>query len=453
MVRFVVAGAIVAGALFASKVVGIEELAVGPLCVLAAALFLCNVMTHIAIRPYRHGHESVEGAGEFLERILHFSVATDFILLTVALWLVGGTFSPFKAFFIFNVIIASVLLSPRAAFAHAFFAYCLLTALVISTWQEWVPAYYPRGAVATGTSLSGDYVFTVLMVQGLLIMLTALLTTHLMHVLRESTRKLVKSNQALARMSQLRQDFLQIALHNLRSPVGAVSMHVSNLANGYGGPLTESQQQWINRSQARLRDLTKFLHDLESLVALEAGELEQQTEKVDINAVVTALIEDNQDLLDSSRHILTLEKASGATEVMGIPRLIREALSNFVTNAIKYTPPGGNVTIRVKSEPSIVRVEVEDNGIGIHKKDQQRIFHEFVRIRRSDTPLGEVEGSGLGLYIVQRIATMHGATVEVQSEENEGSTFSITFPSTMESETSTGESAGAMLEYKGQKDA
>lgn len=446
LVRFVVAFAIVLGAPFASAVVGIEDLAVGSLCLLAAALFLCNLVTYVAIRPYRHSRESAEGARVFLERVLHFSVATDFIGLTVALWLVGGPFSPFKAFFIFNVIIASVLLSRRAAFTHALVAFTLLAALVISTWQGWIPGHYPRGAVAEGTSLSGQYVFTVLMVQGLLIMLTALLTTHLMSVLRDNTQKLVESNLALARMSQLRQDFLHIALHNLRSPVGVASMHLSNLANGYGGPLTESQQDWIGRSQSRLHELTKFLHDLECLAALETGELEQQAEMADIGAIVTELVEDNRDLVERSGHTLAVEAPADRAEVKGIPRLIREALANYLTNAIKYTPDGGRIRIRVLDAAGFVRVEVEDNGIGIAEKDQKRLFCEFVRIPRADTPLGEVAGSGLGLYIVQRIAEMHGASIGIQSREGEGSTFSIAFPKSGQLDSSPAAPLGTIME-------
>lgn len=427
VVRFVVSGAIVAGALFASKVLGIEDLPTVGLCLVAAALFLCNAATCLAICPYRHTRESAEAARPFLERVLHFSVATDFIGLTAALWLVGGPFSPFKAFFIFNVIIASVLLSRRAAFAHATLAFLLLAALVLGTWQGWIPAHHPRGAVASGAALSGTYAFTVLAVQGLLIMLTALLTTHLMRALNHSTERLVESNHKLEYVSQLRRDFLQMALHNLRSPVGAASMHMSNLVHGYGGELTDTQREWVNRSRSRLDELTRFLHDLEYLSALETEDLVRHAGFVDIGAIAAELAEENQDLADKAGHTLTVEKPEGPIEVEGVSRLIREALANYVTNAIKYTPRGGQIRIRVLDGAETVRVEVQDNGIGIGAEDQKRLFRELVRIPRSGTSLGEVAGSGLGLHIVQRIAEMHGAKIGVDSREGEGSTFWIAF--------------------------
>ncbi|MCF6286541.1 MAG: HAMP domain-containing histidine kinase, partial [Candidatus Hydrogenedentes bacterium] len=427
LIRFLVAALIVLGSMFAAWVVEIDDLDVTALSLLALALFCCNTVTWLAIRPCRYKRDHTESVGIFLERVLHLTVAADFVGLTVALWLVGGAFSPFKAFFIFNVIIASVLLSRRAAFAHALLAYVLLAGLVIGTWQAWIPGHYPQGAVEGG-ELSGAFVFTVLTVQGLLILLTVLLMTYLMGVLRRSVRQLIASNQELAHLSQLRQDFLHIALHNLRSPVGAVSMHISNLANGYGGPLTEAQQEWKARSQYRLEELTRFLHDLECLTALEAGGLEQHATLVDIGEIVEELIDKNRDLVVAAGHTLTLEKEGDLPPVRGIARLIREALVNYLTNAIKYTPKGGRITVRVLRVDGAVRVEVEDSGIGVAEADQDRLFCELVRIPYDNTVLGDVAGSGLGLFIVKRIAEIHGAQIGVRSRVGEGSTFFIAFP-------------------------
>lgn len=428
LARFAVAAAMVFGAFFARNAVGIEQLDVGALCVLAAVLCGYNAAVYLVLRPYHRDDESAEVARVFLERVLHFSVAADFIGLTVALWLVGGPYSPFQAFFIFHVIIASVLLSRRAAFAHASVAFALLSGLVIGTWFGWIPGRYPEGAVAACADLTGQYVLTVLTVQGLLIMLTAYLTTHLVHVLRLYTERLVETNQKLERVSRLRRDFLHIALHNLRSPVGVVSMHMSNLAHGYGGPLTADQQHWVERSQARLHELSRFLNDLEYLAALEADELDHQMEPVDLGALAAELVEENRDLAEKSGHTLRIETGDGALAVSGIARLIREAIANYITNAIKYTPRGGEISVRVLERGQTACVEVEDTGIGIAPADQGQLFHEMVRIAHGNAEIGDVAGSGLGLYIVQRIAEMHGAKIGVRSQVGAGSTFFLCFP-------------------------
>jgi len=267
-----------------------------------------------------------------------------------------------------------------------------------------------------------------------------------MRVLRANTQALVEANEKLARVSQLRRDFLQLALHNLRSPVGAVSMHLSNLANGYGGPLGEEQRAWVSRSQCRLHDLTRFLHDLECLAALETGSLEHQAERVDIGPLAEELAEENRDLADQAGHTLAVDDGGGDTTVLGVPRLIREAIANYLTNAIKYTPRGGHIRLRVVDDGPRVRVEVEDTGIGIAGADLERLFHEFVRIPTAASALGPVSGSGLGLYIVRHIAEMHGAAVGVTSREGAGSIFSIAFPKAGPAETIPGEPRHAVVD-------
>jgi len=428
LIRFLVVGAIVVGAFFAPVVVGIQDLDVAGLVSLAAVLGGCNVITFLVVRPYHRNADRAAEARRFLEGVLHVTIFIDFICLTVAIWLVGGPQSPFQAFFIFHVIIASVLLSTRAAYIHTGIGYVLLTALVVGTWRGWIPPHYPRGAVPCGGILEGRYILTLLVVQGMLFALTALLLTHLMNLLRTDEAELVDANEELSRLSEMRRDFLHIAMHNLRSPVGAVSMMLSNMTSGYGGTLSEQHRQWVDRSQQRLEELSRFIHDLQFLSATEAGALEEHAEPVDMRDLLGRLVEENQDLARAREHVMTFESDDEAASVAGIPRLLREALVNLITNAITYTPEGGRITVRVQKRDQRVRVEVEDNGIGIALEDQGRLFQEFVRVQRDDAPTTKAPGSGLGLSIVRRIVEAHGGRVQIISELDKGSTFVVELP-------------------------
>ena len=119
LIRFAVCGALVAGPFVGRYAVGIDGLSIAPFASLATLLFVFNVITFLLIRPYRHQPERARGARRFLIVLLHFSITTDYLCLTLALWNVGGPRSPFQAFFIFHVIVASILLSPRSAMAYA----------------------------------------------------------------------------------------------------------------------------------------------------------------------------------------------------------------------------------------------------------------------------------------------------------------------------------------------
>ena len=276
--------------------------------------------------------------------------------------------------------------------------------------------------------LGGRYVLTVLVVQGMLFALTALLMTRLMKWLRSGERRLMETNRELDRLSQQRRDFLQIALHNLRSPVGAVSMHLNNLSSGHGGELTDQQHAWIERCRERIDELNAFLKDLESLSAVEAGALDKHVQRVELKPLLRGLVDENQDLAQAHDLALRLDITNGVAPVQGIPRLIREAVVNLITNAIKYSLDGGDIVVRAVERGDFVRVEVHDQGVGISEEDQQRLFQEFVRVHKKDPKLADVPGSGLGLFLVRQIVEAHGGRVDLESAPGQGSTFAIDLP-------------------------
>ena len=140
------------------------------------------------------------------------------------------------------------------------------------------------------------------------------------------------------------------------------------------------------------------------------------------------IVAENQDLAEQQGHELTLDVQPPLPHVFGVPLLLREAAVNYVTNAVKYTPPGGHIVVRARSVPPMVRIEVEDDGVGISDEDQRRLFGEFVRLRHKDSSVAKAKGSGLGLTIVRHVAEAHGGRIGVVSEPGRGSTFFLELP-------------------------
>jgi signal transduction histidine kinase len=428
LVRFVVGIIIVVGACFAKWMVGIADLRVDALSVLALILLACNSVSFLISRSYRGQPHRAHARRNLILTVLNSTIAIDFIILAVALWLVGGVQSPFKAFFIFNVIIASVLLSARAAYAHAFFGYLLLILVVLLPWFGWVPTVSPEGAVPSTEAMDGRFVLTVLSVQGVLIGCTAMLVTYLMRLLHAREERLVHTNCRLEDLSRQRRDFLHIALHNLRSPIGAVGMHLNNLQAGHGGALNPEQQQWVDRCVTRTGALTSFLNDLESLASLEFSNLEDQIQRVDVSKILEDLVEENQDLALEAKQRLRLEIDGALPPIKGIERLVHEAVINYVTNAIKYSLAEGEIVVRAARRENCIRIEVQDQGIGVPEEEQQVLFREFVRAHKKRPDAAHIAGSGLGLFIVAEIARFHRGRVDMRSVEGSGSTFAIEFP-------------------------
>ena len=427
MVRFVVAGGIVVSAWGAKHLVGIDGLDVPSLVVLASFLALFNLGTVGAIR--RCAETEPECPYErMLHGLMHLTISVDFVFLTVALWIVGGTNSPFKAFYLIHVFLAAILLSPRAAMAHALFGYVLLSGLVLAEYSGWVPARYPIGAVNTSVPMDGRFAVTVVVVQGFLMGLTVFLATGLAQLLRQGEQRLRAANAELTQLSTLRRDFLHITIHDLKAPANAAAMLLQNLTAGLGGPLTEQQEAWLERCQIRLRELSALLRDFEILTMLDAETIRKQAQPIDPAALIRALVEENEDLAHARGHHIEAVADGALPSVYGIERLVREAVANLITNAVKYTPEGGRIAVAAASNGRRVYVQVSDTGVGISAENQQRLFQEFVRIGSDVRRAGGVPGTGLGLSIVRRIVDLHGGRVGVRSEPGQGSMFVIELP-------------------------
>ena len=443
LARFAVALGIIAGALFARWVMGMAELDVTGLIILAVILFVYNIGIFVHARRFRD-QPTTEDSRPVLVGLMNGCIAIDFVFLTVALWMVGGAQSPFKAFYILHVIIAAVLLPRRMAYAHATLGYLLFALLALAEWRQWIPIRFPEGAVASPQAINGRFLITILGVQGLLLAITVFLLTRLTRRLREGEREMRQAQIELERFSDMQRNFLRIAMHDAKSPVsGAISL-LYNMQAELLGPLTDPQRQTTDRILERLQSVLSLFRDFEVLSALDSVSPEMQGTPVDMGRMVSEIIKAHSDQAGVHGHTLTADIADDLPPVQGIETLLRESVVNLVTNAIKYTPDGGRIAIRAQSvngerdgatrgqngeaPPRRVRIEVEDNGIGISPEDQEKLFKEFVRIRRQDRPLRDQGGSGLGLSNVRRIIELHNGQFGVRSAQNQGSLFFLELP-------------------------
>ena len=426
-IRFLVAAGIGVGALAGRYLLKIEALEVGGLLQLAALLATFNVAIFVFAYRYRGLERRLPVYGRLMG-ITHLSIGVDFLFLTAALWFVGGAKSPFQAFYLLHVVLAAVLLSPRAAYAHALFGYALFSGLVLGEWFGVIPTRFPVGLVNSASPFDIRFVMTVLGVQGMLMMLAVYLVSGLTDLLRRGEQQLRATNNQLEQMGKLQRDFLHIALHDLKAPVNAATMLLESMTTLPDAQLTPGQTQCVDRARKRLGEAVDFLHDFSVLAALDIARLKKQAKEIDIAALIRQVVAENEDTIRAHEHTLTIDAPEDLPRIFAIERLIHEAVANLVTNADKYTPSHGSIVVRARQAGAKLRIEVEDNGIGIALDDQKRLFQEFARIKRRDTPLGDVAGSGLGLSIVRRVIEAHGGTVGLVSELDKGSTFFIEMP-------------------------
>ncbi|MBM4062005.1 MAG: HAMP domain-containing histidine kinase [Planctomycetes bacterium] len=422
LVRLMVAGAI---ALLARLGEGdlLDPRAGGFLQVLALVIAAYDLAAFVLLRRYRLPEHSAE-ANALLQNTMWALVGLDYFALTAFVWVTGGSGSPLLPFYVTHAVLSQMLLSPRRGLTCVALAFVLVTALVVVEWSGAVPVFQALACPDAPHLDSLRSVLVVVAANAMLLGLTSFFVLDLSTRLRNREVQLHGVIAEATRLSELRKDFLRIAMHNLQSPIGAMTMQLENLRAGRNGPLTEPQVESVRRCLARVQGLSRFLKDLQMLALLDNKAIAAQHADVDIGPMLVALVEEYQDVAEARGVQLTADLPGQVPMVRGVERLLREAVVNFVTNAIKFTPGGGHVHVRAERHGDLLRIAVEDDGIGIAPEDQARLFQEFVRLGRQDPKTG----SGLGLSIARRVAEAHGGRTRVWSEKGVGSIFTIELP-------------------------
>lgn len=224
------------------------------------------------------------------------------------------------------------------------------------------------------------------------------------------------------RLDQVRTDFVANVSHELKTPVGALSVLAETIE---GETEDELVLRLVNRMVIETQRMAGTIDDLLELSSIEMGE-QMLVVDVDINDVVSEVIERTSPVAARKGVPLQLKSSESKAIVAGNFSQLVSAVGNLVDNAIKYSDQDQPITVSVKITPTTVEVEVADTGIGIPMASVNRIFERFYRVDRARSR--GTGGTGLGLSIVRHVATNHGGEVNVTSREGEGSTFSLVLP-------------------------
>lgn len=224
------------------------------------------------------------------------------------------------------------------------------------------------------------------------------------------------------RLDQVRTDFVANVSHELKTPVGAISVLAETLE---GETEDELVKTLVRRMVLESHRMASTIDDLLELSRIELGG-EMDVSPVDINDVVRDAIERSHPLANKRKVTVTFSSTDEDTTILGDRFQILSAVGNLVDNAIKYSDDNGDVMVRIIPSGTHVVIEVIDHGVGIPVASIDRIFERFYRVDRARSR--DTGGTGLGLSIVRHVVTNHGGEVNVKSREGEGSTFSLTLP-------------------------
>ena len=232
----------------------------------------------------------------------------------------------------------------------------------------------------------------------------------------EETQKLVDS---LREAAEVRSQVSSIS-HELRAPIASVHGYLGALLAGDAGELNAEQREYAEIALRNLGRLQALIDDLLTISRIDAGRMRLEPKPFDVAQTVRELAEDLEPLARDGGIRLVVQ-APPRLGVTGDRLRLVQAFTNLVTNAIKYSPHGGDVQVRLFAQGAEAVLEVVDSGVGIPRDELARISERFFRASTA----GKVKGSGLGLAISREIVERHGGRLEVESEEAAGSTFRV----------------------------
>jgi two-component system sensor histidine kinase/response regulator len=220
---------------------------------------------------------------------------------------------------------------------------------------------------------------------------------------------------------QLKADFVSFVTHQLRTPLSGIRwmLELARDAN-----LDAETASFLADAQASAERLIGLVNDLLDIARLEAGRLTMQPEPVDLGEMVKSVSAELAPLARAKYHQVDIEGSAPPT--FADRQLARQAVLNLFSNAIKYTPDQGRISIELDYDDRDVRLSVTDTGIGISPNAQRRLFEKFYRAENAQ--MIDTEGTGLGLYLVKLIAERSGGSVSCHSVERQGSTFTLRLP-------------------------
>lgn len=399
-------------------------LALGPILALAALVAGYNACLVLWLRRRERAGCPQADRDACLRHIANAQIALDLLVLTVLIYLAGGVINPLAVFLVFHMAIAAILLPRRDAWAQAAWACALYAGLGLAE-LRWPWLHRPLAGYPADVGLHAEPLYVAGQVGAMVVTLGLIVyfTGDISRRLRRAYRQLAQANDELARLEQTKSRFLRVAAHQLRSPLAAI--HSLLAVVQADAPLPPTGADALARVKARAETMMALLEEMLTLAAMkESAPDAQPREPADVAAALETVVRLHSAAAKEKGVGLEL-RLDRPGRVLAWPKALDDVFGNLVSNAVKYTPAGGQVDVTAGRAGRFAVVAVRDTGIGIPAKDQEKLFSEFYRAGNAKAFAG---GTGLGLSIVKEIVERLGGRITLASAEHEGTTVRVELP-------------------------
>lgn len=354
---------------------------------------------------------------------LTFHILIDLVILTYIVHLTGGIENPIYLFYIFHVVLSSILLPRWLPYIIATIVFFLFTVLVYS---EHTGLIYHYSIFESASHKNEVLNYLTLVIFTITVYFSSYICTNFMHIFRDSKRQIDHLYDQLQKADQQKTQFFQYASHELKSPIIAIKSSIDGVLSSFGDQLQEKPYNVLKRASVRSEQMLDIIRELLDLTRNRSIILSNHLEKVDVIKALNEVIQNESATAESNNIEIIFNCAFSELFLNGKEDDFQKLFNNLIGNALRYNKPGGKVYINVKLENKLLLIEISDTGIGISPEDKNKIFTEFYRAENARKKISF--GTGLGLSIVKQIAENYNGQILVESDILKGSTFKLTFP-------------------------
>ena len=390
-----------------------------PLYCIACPLIALNIIYIYLIRRIRSNPASKPIAVNYL---INIQIVLDIILLTIFLHYSGGVENPFVIYYIFHMIIASILLSKKNSYIITTFILATVGTMVLFEYYGILNHYPLQGFNDEGFYKNSKY----LIGTGFIFVTTSYLVVYMTNTVTEKLKQREEAyknaNIQLKEKDKIKNEYVFQVTHDIKG-------HISTIKNLLDAASVlkneEKKTEFIKRGIERTIKLADFVNELLRITKLRLNH-KLEMSNFPIQEIINE-VETNFRLEAERKRIkFTVEIDENSGEVFGNKFLLEEAVSNIVQNAIKYTPDGGEVSFVCRKGDDQIYIEVYDNGVGIPEDQIPMVFNEF--FRADNVKKLEKESSGLGLALVRKIIQKHEGEIKLESKLGEGTKIGFILP-------------------------
>lgn len=375
---------------------------------IAAFILFYNVLLHYIRRFLKHD--------SYAFNPLHLSIiqmVLDLSMLLILIYYSGGVESPLIFFLIFHMIVGSLILPGLIIYSFAFAVLIIFWLITVGEYFGILEHHHISGFIPFHLHQDFNYVLSVNIVLALVIIITVVLANNIARQLYQKEQQLFSYIEKLNQAEKEKTKYILGVVHEIKTPVSALHSYLDLILQKFLGPLDEAVEEKLIRAKRRSDEALELINIVLRVSQMKLMNKLEEEEFDMFELLKTVTRKYNQLASSKSVKVKLIDEREVHCRLKGDQFLILIAFSNLLGNAIKYNFEGGKVDVRLFNRLKTCFVEFCDNGPGIPKEEQEKIFEDFFRasnIRKMVT-----EGAGLGLSFVKEIIEKHGGTISLQS--------------------------------------